>query len=44
MGAIGGSIWHAVKGYRNSPQGSRLQGCLSAVKTRAPVLGGLWRP
>ena len=20
MGAIGGAIWHAVKGYRNAPQ------------------------
>eukprot|EP00042_Codosiga_hollandica_P019817 m.62299 g.62299 ORF g.62299 m.62299 type:complete len:169 (-) comp49541_c0_seq3:254-760(-) len=40
MGAIGGSIWHAVKGYRNTPRGYQLAGMLSAVKTRAPVIGG----
>lgn len=28
------------KGYRNSPVGSRFTGSLSAVKVRAPVLGG----
>jgi import inner membrane translocase subunit TIM17 len=40
MGAVGGSIWHAVKGARNSPRGERLLGALTAVKGRAPVLGG----
>ncbi|KAJ3414289.1 Mitochondrial import inner membrane translocase subunit Tim17-A [Chytridiales sp. JEL 0842] len=40
MGSIGGSIWHAFKGYRNSPRGDRLVGTLSAVKSRAPVIGG----
>ncbi|KAH9441499.1 hypothetical protein Pst134EA_032950 [Puccinia striiformis f. sp. tritici] len=28
MGAIGGTVWHGVKGMRNSP------------KARAPVVGG----
>ncbi|XP_062522618.1 mitochondrial import inner membrane translocase subunit Tim17-B-like [Corticium candelabrum] len=40
MGAIGGAAFHLVKGYRNSPPGARMLGALSAVKTRAPVLGG----
>uniref|UniRef100_A0A8C4RZE2 Translocase of inner mitochondrial membrane 17 homolog A (yeast) n=1 Tax=Erpetoichthys calabaricus TaxID=27687 RepID=A0A8C4RZE2_ERPCA len=42
MGAIGGSIFHAVKGFRNSPVGisHRMRGSLTAIKTRAPQLGG----
>ncbi|KAI9887713.1 MAG: translocase of the inner membrane [Watsoniomyces obsoletus] len=40
MGAIGGAIWHGVKGFRNSPYGERRIGALTAVKARAPVLGG----
>ncbi|KLT45941.1 mitochondrial import inner membrane translocase, subunit Tim17/22 [Cutaneotrichosporon oleaginosum] len=40
MGAIGGGIWHGIKGARNSPKGERLAGSLSAIKARAPVLGG----
>jgi import inner membrane translocase subunit TIM17 len=40
MGAIGGSIWHFVKGMRNSPRGQRLLGSIDAVKLRAPTLGG----
>ena len=40
MGAIGGTIWHGIKGSRNSPRGERLPGALSAIKARAPVLGG----
>lgn len=40
MGAIGGSIWHSVKGARNSPRGARLLGAVDAVKLRAPKLGG----
>jgi hypothetical protein len=41
MGAIGGGLFSLVKGYRNSPPGTRLNGALSAVKARAPVLGGI---
>lgn len=33
-------IWHGIKGARNSPRGERLPGSLSAIKARAPVLGG----
>jgi len=40
MGAVGGTIWHAVKGARNSPRGDRLLGSIAAVKARAPVVGG----
>ena len=40
MGAVGGSIWHSVKGARHSPSGQRLRGSISAIKSRAPVLGG----
>ena len=40
MGCIGGSVWHSIKGARNSPRGERLRGSLYAIKSRAPVLGG----
>jgi import inner membrane translocase subunit TIM17 len=40
MGAIGGSFWHGIKGYRNSPSGMKLRSSIGAVKARAPVLGG----
>ncbi|XP_064400515.1 mitochondrial import inner membrane translocase subunit Tim17-B-like [Halichondria panicea] len=40
MGCIGGGVFSYWKGYRNSPPGTRLRGGLSAVKVRAPVLGG----
>lgn len=40
MGCIGGTIWHGIKGARNSPRGERLPGSLAAIKARAPVLGG----
>lgn len=42
MGAIGGGIFQAVKGFRNSPSGMnhRMRGSLTAIKTRAPQLGG----
>ncbi|KND02515.1 protein transporter TIM17 [Spizellomyces punctatus DAOM BR117] len=40
MGAIGGTVWHGFKGYRNSPRGERFAGSLASIKARAPVLGG----
>ena len=40
MGAVGGTIWHGVKGFRNSPYGERRMGAITAIKMRAPVLGG----
>uniref|UniRef100_A0A8L2Q460 Translocase of inner mitochondrial membrane 17A n=1 Tax=Rattus norvegicus TaxID=10116 RepID=A0A8L2Q460_RAT len=44
MGTIGGGIFQAFKGFRNSPVVSELRGSLTAIKTRAPQLGGPWRP
>jgi len=40
MGAVGGFIWHFVKGARNSPAGDRFQGALYSARNRAPILGG----
>ncbi|KAI8063876.1 mitochondrial inner membrane translocase subunit Tim17/Tim22/Tim23/peroxisomal protein PMP24 [Gongronella butleri] len=40
MGAVGGGVWHSVKGAKNSPRGERMIGAVSAMKARAPVLGG----
>ncbi|XP_034021987.1 mitochondrial import inner membrane translocase subunit Tim17-A [Thalassophryne amazonica] len=42
MGAIGGGIFQAVKGFRNAPSGVslRMRGSLNAIRTRAPLLGG----
>lgn len=33
-------MWHGVKGFRNSPYGERRVGAVTAIKARAPVLGG----
>ena len=41
---IGGGVWNSVKGARNSPRGERLLGSVTAVKARAPVIGGAPRP
>ncbi|XP_065178522.1 probable mitochondrial import inner membrane translocase subunit Tim17 1 [Sycon ciliatum] len=40
MGTIGGSMFSAIKGFRNAPQGKKLSGGLKSVKARAPVYGG----
>ncbi|EDQ84358.1 uncharacterized protein MONBRDRAFT_30342 [Monosiga brevicollis MX1] len=40
MGAIGGTIWHGVRGYRNAPTGLKYREMISAVKLRAPTVGG----
>ena len=42
MGAVGGDIWHSVKGFRNAPPGLRngLFYSADAVKARAPITGG----
>jgi len=40
MGAIGGGVWHSVKGARNSPRGERLLGSITAMRARVPVIGG----
>ncbi|KZP32180.1 Tim17-domain-containing protein [Athelia psychrophila] len=40
MGAIGGGIWHGVKGAKNTPRGERMRGAISSIKARAPATGG----
>lgn len=40
FGAVGGGIFHTIKGFRNAPKGARLRGSMTAVKARSPVLGG----
>ncbi|KAF6832693.1 mitochondrial import inner membrane translocase subunit [Colletotrichum musicola] len=40
MGAVGATIWHGVKGARNSPAGERRIGAMAAIKSRVPVIGG----
>ena len=40
LGAVGGGLWHFVKGYRNAPRHARLAGGLTAARVRAPILGG----
>mmetsp|Transcript_19861 Transcript_19861/g.28118 ORF Transcript_19861/g.28118 Transcript_19861/m.28118 type:complete len:244 (-) Transcript_19861:282-1013(-) len=40
MGAIGGGLWHTIKGARLAPKGARLKGSYSAIRARAPILGG----
>lgn len=40
MGCIGGAVWHSIRGARLAPVGARLQGSISAVSARSPVLGG----
>lgn len=40
MGAVGGGIWHLVKGTKNSPSGARLRGGLEAIRREAPRIGG----
>jgi hypothetical protein len=39
-GAVGGAIWHGIKGARNAPKGHRIKDSFAAVRLRAPVLGG----
>ncbi|KAG2484669.1 hypothetical protein HYH03_016556 [Edaphochlamys debaryana] len=40
MGAVGGGIWHLIKGTKNSPSGYRARGAVEAVRREAPRLGG----
>lgn len=42
MGAIGGGMFHAIKGFRNAPSGMshRMKGSLTSLKTGARQLGG----
>ncbi|XVE54184.1 hypothetical protein DITRI_Ditri03aG0060200 [Diplodiscus trichospermus] len=40
MGAVGGSAFHFLKGFYNSPTGSRFHGGSQAVRMNAPRVGG----
>lgn len=40
MGAVGGGVWHLLKGIKNSPSNARMRGGLEAVRRDAPRLGG----
>ncbi|XP_028044149.1 mitochondrial import inner membrane translocase subunit Tim17-B [Bombyx mandarina] len=42
MGAIGGGLFHSIKGFRNAPLGfsRKMLGSLAAVKERSPIVGG----
>ncbi|GAB4852660.1 hypothetical protein Ancab_016875 [Ancistrocladus abbreviatus] len=40
MGAVGGSVFHFLKGVYNSPKGERLVGGSQAVRMNAPRVGG----
>ncbi len=40
IGAIGGAIWHGIKGARNAPKGHRIKDAFGAVRLRSTVLGG----
>uniref|UniRef100_A0A7S1TV19 Mitochondrial import inner membrane translocase subunit TIM17 n=1 Tax=Phaeomonas parva TaxID=124430 RepID=A0A7S1TV19_9STRA len=40
MGAVGGTVWHGVKGFRNSPRGQALAGSANAIRIRSPIIGG----
>jgi import inner membrane translocase subunit TIM17 len=40
MGAVGGSLFHYIKGAYNSPNGMRLSGGAQALRMNAPRVGG----
>lgn len=42
MGAVGGAIFQAIKGFRNAPSGlpRRLAGGLAAMRSRSALVGG----
>lgn len=40
MGAVGGAIFHSIKGARNAPRGFRWAGALQTAKQRSPIVGG----
>mmetsp|Transcript_10454 Transcript_10454/g.12286 ORF Transcript_10454/g.12286 Transcript_10454/m.12286 type:complete len:245 (-) Transcript_10454:43-777(-) len=40
MGAVGGGVYHIIKGSLNAPINSRLIGSMNAMTARGPVLGG----
>jgi import inner membrane translocase subunit TIM17 len=40
VGAVGGSFFHFIKGFRASPNGARLTGGVQALRMNAPRVGG----
>ncbi|KAK9807972.1 hypothetical protein WJX73_009022 [Symbiochloris irregularis] len=40
MGAVGGGLFHLIKGIKNSPGGARTIGGIEAIRREAPRLGG----
>ncbi|PRW58668.1 mitochondrial import inner membrane translocase subunit TIM17-2-like [Chlorella sorokiniana] len=40
MGAVGGGLWHLLKGMKNSPSGHRMIGGIDAIRREAPRIGG----
>jgi len=40
FGLVGGTIWHAVGGFRNAPKSQRIAQAISRVRARVPMLGG----
>ena len=40
FGSAGGTLWHSIGGYRNSPYGSKLKGIIYRVTTKVPKTAG----
>lgn len=40
MGAVGGGLWHLLKGMKNSPGGARFKGGIESIRREAPKIGG----
>jgi import inner membrane translocase subunit TIM17 len=40
MGAVGGGLFHVIRGSWNAPSNSRMIGAMNACTARAPILGG----
>lgn len=40
MGAVGGGLWHLLKGMKNSPSGARMRGGIESIRREAPRIGG----
>jgi import inner membrane translocase subunit TIM17 len=40
VGAVGGSVFHFIKGFRASPNGERVAGGAQALRMNAPRVGG----
>ncbi len=40
MGAVGGGLWHLLKGMKNAPSGARMRGGIESIRREAPRIGG----